>query len=480
MSTEGTPSTPSNPSAGPFVDRRKWIHKQLEAVRILSQALSQHVTVDALVAKALETALEVLKAEAGSVLLADPETKQLIFHHSIGASPVPYGTAIPWDKGIAGSVFQSGKPAIINEVKKDTRHYSGIDTSTGFETRNMVTLPLKRWEGEAIGVLNILNKREGGIFDDDVATLTVISAITAAAIEQARLFEEAKLAEVARILGDIGHDIKNMLMPVVMGAGILQSELDDLFTPTPTVPTPVQSPQGRSPKGKTAARSKKKTPAPSPPAAPDEEPDTRKRFLMVIGMLRNSSRRIQDRVKEIADCVKGMSSPPTFLPCKIAGVIASVEDILSLPAQQKNITLRHDGLESLPEILADEQRLYNAFYNLINNAIPEVPEDGSITISGRTELGSGYILVSVSDTGCGMPPEIRDSLFTSRAISRKPGGTGLGTKIVKDVVDAHGGNITVESEEGMGTTFHLRLPIRQPNTQAQKSAPSSSLQSSPT
>jgi hypothetical protein len=70
-------------------------------VRLLSETLFQHITVDALVAKALETALEVLKAEAGSVLLADPATKQLVFHHSIGKSPVPYGTAIPWDKGIS-------------------------------------------------------------------------------------------------------------------------------------------------------------------------------------------------------------------------------------------------------------------------------------------------------------------------------------------------------------------------------------------
>ena len=431
-----TPVTPPAPGAPPFVDRRQWIHKQLDAVRVLSQALSQHVTVDKLVAQALESALEVLKAEAGSVLLADPATKQLVFHHSIGASPVPYGTAIPWDKGIAGSVFQSGKPAIINEVKKDTRHYSGIDTSTGFETRNMVSLPLKRWEGEPIGVLNVLNKREGGIFDDDVATLTVISAITAAAIEQAQLFEEAKLAEVARLLGDIGHDIKNMLMPVVMGAGIMQSELDDLLNPS----------------------------------KPGNEAEVRERFTMVIGMMRNSSKRIQERVKEIADCVKGASSLPTFAPCKIANVVRSVEDILGLPAQEKNIALCNEGLASLPDVMADEQRLYNAFYNLINNAIPEVPEGGSITIRGQADPMTKSVIISVSDTGRGMPPEVRESLFTARAISRKPGGTGLGTKIVKDVVDAHGGTITVESAEGAGTTFHLRLPIQPPTAKVQKSA----------
>jgi signal transduction histidine kinase len=129
--------------------------------------------------------------------------------------------------------------------------------------------------------------------------------------------------------------------------------------------------------------------------------------------------------------------------------------------------------------MADEQRLYNAFYNLLNNAIPEVPEGGSITIHGQADPMTKAVIISVSDTGRGMPPEIRESLFTSRAISRKPGGTGLGTKIVKDVVDAHGGTITVESEEGAGTVFHIRLPILQPNHQAQKNATTSSSHSSP-
>jgi signal transduction histidine kinase len=59
-----------------------------------------------------------------------------------------------------------------------------------------------------------------------------------------------------------------------------------------------------------------------------------------------------------------------------------------------------------------------------------------------------------------MPREVLEKLFTKEAISTKVGGTGLGTKIVKDVVDVHGGQITVDSKEGVGTTFHIRLPIR--------------------
>ena len=79
-------------------------------------------------------------------------------------------------------------------------------------------------------MLEVLNKRDGRLDDQDVAILTIISAFTALFIEQARLFQEAKIAEVVRVLGDVGHDIKNMLMPVLHGTSLLSEELNDHFS----------------------------------------------------------------------------------------------------------------------------------------------------------------------------------------------------------------------------------------------------------
>ena len=240
--------------------------------------------------------------------------------------------------------------------------------------------------------------------------------------------EEARLAEVARVLGDIAHDIKNMLMPVLSGASLLEEELDECYG---RLPQPVAG---------AAARSRELT-------------------KELIDMIQNGSRRIQDRVAEFADSIKGHARSPRFAPCHIAEVVSSVHAILRIPADECGIALCTDGLDSLPVIQADESQLFNAFYNLVNNAIPEVPKGGSITVKGRTERGGTNIVVSVIDSGKGMPREIRESLFTYQAISRKEGGTGLGTKIVKDVVDAHRGRIIVESEPGVGTSFHITLPV---------------------
>jgi signal transduction histidine kinase len=408
--------------------------RELDAARRICQALSQHINVDELVVRVLRTALDVVGAESGSVLLADFDTKQLVFRYVIGEKwELLQDTAIPWDEGIAGAVFTSGQEAVIGDVKQDRRHYAGIDELTGYRTRDMITLPLKRWGGEPIGVLQVLNKREGRLDQDDLAILTIVSAISAEQIELARLFQEAKLAAVVRFLGDINHDLKNMLQPVVCGAELLQTELDEHFTSLPEKYRGTAQP-------------------------------SRNLCNEVIDMVRGNAWRIQDRVRGIADCIKGLSTPPQFAPCRVAEVVDSVFKTLRVLADEKQVLLLSEGLGKLPTIVADERRLFNAFYNLVHNAIPEVSSDGSITVQGWTDHENQVIFLAVIDTGRGMPPEVLESLFTTHAISRKAGGTGLGTKIVKDVVDAHGGNITVESKEGIGTTFVIRLPIRPSQT----------------
>lgn len=250
-----------------------------------------------------------------------------------------------------------------------------------------------------------------------------------------RLLEEAKLAEVSRRIADIGHDVKNMLTPIQMGMQLLEDELDEHFKALPDT-------------------------------IRDHTATTRAVYKDIIGMTRRGSGRIQMRVKEIADAVKGVSSSPQFAACHLGKIVDSVLDALRLNAEERNIVLQTHGLDALPILQADEQRIFNALYNLVNNAIPEVPSGGSITITGAISPSGQEILLSIEDTGRGMAPDVLSSLFTYHVVSRKPGGTGLGTKIVKDVVDAHGGTIRVDSTEGKGTTFTICLPIEGPAAEA--------------
>jgi len=217
-------------------------------------------------------------------------------------------------------------------------------------------------------------------------------------------------------------------MPVVCGAGILKTEINELLEKLPNIEVE------RARAGRELCNE-------------------------VIDMLKNDAHRIQDRVKEIADCVKGLTTPLDLVPCQIADVVSNVYKTLGVMAQERHVNLKTEQLERLPIIVADERRLYNAFYNLVNNAIPEIPPGGSVTVRGMHDQAADTITVSVVDTGKGMLPEVRDRLFTSRTLSSKPGGTGLGTKIIKDVVKAHDGTIWVESALGCGSTFHITLPV---------------------
>src|SRR5262245_17030574 len=236
--------------------------------------------------------------------------------------------------------------------------------------------------------------------------------------------------EMNQLMGEITHDVKNLLMPLVAGTDLLAVEIDDLFKNLPKM-EPARAEQSHF--------------------ACDE----------VIGLLKNSSRRIQDRMKAIADYAALTRVPQKFEPCQIQKIAESVLKSLRALAEQHHVSLQVEGLQSFPTIKGDDARLHSLLYNLVNNAIPEVPPYGFVTIGG-SRVGDDFIEIYVKDTGNGMSPETRDNLFTNRVVSRKTGGTGLGTKIVRDVVEMHGGKITVQSELGKGTTFQIRLPIEGP------------------
>src|SRR5215510_6992355 len=294
---------------------------ELAAAQRMSEVFSQQIKLEELMAQALQIALDVVDAENGSVLLADPATQKLVFYHSIGDKPVPTGTPIPWDEGIAGTVFRTGQPEIVPDAQTDRRHFKKVDEATGSVTHDMITIPLKQWEGAPIGVMQVMNKRGNAFLNkDDLAILTIISAFAAVAIEHTRLVEAAKLAQVAQMMGDITHDIKNLLMPVVCGAGILQTEINDLLSHLPEIHI---------------SRAKA----------------SRELCNEIIQMLKEDARRIQDRVREIADAVKGLSSPLEFCACEVSSVVSNVFRSLGVLAQDQTINLATENLELLPLIV---------------------------------------------------------------------------------------------------------------------------------
>ncbi|MBI3911341.1 MAG: GAF domain-containing sensor histidine kinase [Armatimonadetes bacterium] len=433
------------------------LQKQLErrerhllAIARLTAALYTRTNLDDLQRQALHTAIDTVGASAGSIILHDPATNKLVFKYVVSPSKEITqrltGYAMDVDQGICGSVFRAGQGRITGDVAADQQHHTETDRHSGYTTRNIVTVPLKTMDGRAIGVMQILNKVAQEFDEADLELLEILAAQAASAIETARLHEQAKVAQIVNLIGDISHDIKNMVTPVVTGAQTLELMLQGMFEDLDAGLAGAATAEAAAERVRTACLA------------------VREFYPEAMMMTYEGAQAAQDRVREIADAIKGVVSEPHFEVADVNEVVESVIKPLRLVADRAGVKLDTTGLGEATRAEIDRKRMYNALYNLINNAIPETPAGGRVSV--RTALaeqeGEPGLQIVVADTGRGMPEHIRARVFTDQAVSTKPGGTGLGTRIVKNVVDAHHGTILVASQEGKGTTFTIWIPQKQP------------------
>ena len=406
---------------------------KLESIRHLSETLFQYTNVDDMVSQVLRTALEVIGTDAGSILLADEKTKQLVFRYAIGENAdCLHGTSIPWDKGIAGAVFCSGQAEIIPAVRQDPRHFSATDRITGYQSRDMIVVPLKRYGGAPIGVIEVLNKVTGQIDRDDLDLLVVIASI-AAAIERTnnaevlhqkdlQLQQSQKMEAMGRLAGGVAHDFNNLLTVMQGFTELIIATLD---------------------------------PAASSRRYADELMKAAKQASGLTNQLLAFSRKqvLEPRIVNLNDLVSNIE---TILRRLIGNDVALFTNLD-----------RHLGL-----VKADPGQIEQVIMNLCVNARDAMPQGGSLTIeTAMTELDDSrscevpdlrqnrYVLLSVTDTGSGMDQATQAKLFEPFFTTKAPGkGTGLGLSIVYGIVKQSNGHVAVTSEVGHGTTFTIYLP----------------------
>jgi two-component system, OmpR family, phosphate regulon sensor histidine kinase PhoR len=183
-------------------------------------------------------------------------------------------------------------------------------------------------------------------------------------------------------------------------------------------------------------------------------------FLQVIQ--RHSER--MDKIVSDLLLLSEMESADRILQIEavhIPELIGAAMETLRPLAEGKKQSLKVEPLEGLPTLRADGQKLHQVMINLLNNAISYTPEGGSITVEARPV--SEGVEVSVIDNGIGIPPADLPRIFerfyrVDKGRSRELGGTGLGLSIVKHIVEAHGGQVRVESKPGKGSRFTFFLP----------------------
>lgn len=169
-----------------------------------------------------------------------------------------------------------------------------------------------------------------------------------------------------------------------------------------------------------------------------------KRISGIVSSLRSFAR-LDESEKKKADVREGIQTTLTLLNHKLEG----------------RITVRHEIIGELPQIVCYPNRLNQVFMNLLVNAIHAIETSGTITVSTRSE--DGQIVIEIEDDGCGIAPENLDRIFDPGFTTKGSGvGTGLGLAISYRIIQEHHGTLTVASELGKGSVFTIRIPIATP------------------
>ena len=186
--------------------------------------------------------------------------------------------------------------------------------------------------------------------------------------------------------------------------------------------------------------------------------------------MQSEAKRLTDLVQEIINLSRVQDSDPLQLAQEVGVeyLIREAIDQCQISADNRNISVAFSESTSAV-VLGDRDQLIMAVHNLIENAINYSPEATKVSIS--TNIENGIINISVTDQGIGISESEQERIFerfyrVDPARSRQTGGTGLGLSIVKHVASKHGGEVTLWSVDNVGSTFSLRLPVYDSQTES--------------
>lgn len=379
----------------------------------ISQQLNSTLDLGSLLKKIISAARELTDTEAASIMLIEPATGDLRFEIASNIAVQDMEEIIiPKGSGIAGWVAQHGEPRVINDVSQEPTWSNRVDDTIEFHTRSILAVPL-RTHTKVIGVLEGINKIGGGGWtENDVNTLNTLASQAAIAIENARLFQQNDF------IAEMVHELRTPLAALKASTVLL--------------------------------------------LRPDL-PDNRRHDI--ITTMHSETERLSRLTSEFLDLAR-LESGRARLDTSRFDLNKLLEESVDVVTQQANdrqiaIHIVCDGLIAN----ADRGKIKQVLLNLLTNAIKYNREGGHIHVMAQPVVnheGHPYIQVAVQDTGYGIAKEHQKHMFEKfYRVADTAGftqGTGLGLAIARHIVEGHGGQITLESEQGVGSTFAFTIP----------------------
>jgi two-component system, NtrC family, sensor kinase len=292
-----------------------------------------------------------------------------------------------------------------------------------------ISLPIVSKQ-KLIGILNLGHKEDRTLYsNEDLELLSTLANQAAIAIENARLYENLKqsqdtlrradrLSSLGLLTAGLAHEIRNPLVAIRTFTQLLPERYDDA--------------------------------------------EFREGFQ---GLALKEVDRICGLINDLLSFAR--PSKPNVAPENVNDVVENIARILEAQAKEKGMAISREFHDNLPKVWIDREQMKQVFMNLLLNAIQAMREGGSISIATRAVQRNGaepsgeFVQVEIRDSGVGIPEEnlqhIFDPFFTS-----KDEGSGLGLAVSHQIVQEHGGFVTVESAVGKGTAFFVHVPVGKP------------------
>ena len=371
--------------------------------------LASTLDLESLLQKIVNVAAKLSASEAASILLYNEFNQQLYFQTGTNMDKQSklMGIVVP-TTSIAGWVALNRQPVMVADVHQDKRFFNQVEKELIDPTHSILAIPLIAKE-KLIGVLEVLNKESGTYTQDDEDILMILGAQAAVAIENTRLFQQSDL------ISELVHEIRTPLNSIHTIGYLLQQ-----------------------------------------PAMDDEE---RCRLAQII---QAETQRLSRMTSQFLDLSRLESGRAGFnrIRFNLLELLRECAQSIHPEVKKYGIELTFEHPQTTVEIEADRDKIKQVILNLLNNAIKYNRENGKIILNTRQD--DDWVIVSVQDSGMGIPeeeiPGLFSKFFRSDQMEGKKPGTGLGLSICKKIVESHGGNISVKSRLGQGSTFTVQLP----------------------
>ncbi|MGC9503054.1 response regulator [Baaleninema sp.] len=339
-----------------------------------------------------------------------------------GESGLPQSVVPIAQNPVLQQLLETREPVVISDLD-DRPALNRVDRAFHLHARALLVVPLIA-DGQIIGSISLRQNHRSRVWQPQELSLAqAVAAQAAIAVQQARLYQKTRqqaerLLELDRqkteFFQNVSHEFRT---PLTLMMGPLEAAVTE----------------GQ----------------PLPPERAEIALRNCRRLLRLVNQLLDIQRLDARRMQ------------PSFRPCDFTAFIAHIIDSFRPYCEKKGLHLR-DRLEPCPPLYLDLDKFDKVLYNLLSNAMKFTPAGGEIEVSVRTY--GDRCLLQVRDTGIGIDPALLPHLFdrfyqAEGSVNRSYEGSGLGLALVKELVELHGGEISVESQIDRGSTFTVSLPV---------------------